>query len=71
MVCCSCADFVLKIQQFAEKCKNANNMFEELLSKRIKRPGLIENLRNKYNLDAIFGDSIKEEEDYIDCCKLS
>lgn len=44
-------------------------MFEELLSKRIKRPGLIQNLRSKYNLDAIFDDTIKDEEEYDDCCK--
>lgn len=67
MVCCSCADFVSKIEMFAEKCKNTNNMFEELLSKRIKKPSLIDNLRRKYNLDAI-NDDIKEE--YIDCCKF-
>lgn len=43
-------------------------MFEELLSKRIKRPGLIQNLRRKYNLDALFDDNIKEEENSVDCC---
>lgn len=71
LVCCNCADFVLKIEQFSEKCKNTNNMFEELLSKRIKRPRLIQNLRLKYNLDSIIDDNIKEEEEeeYIDCCK--
>lgn len=45
-------------------------MFEELLSKRIKSSGLIQNLRSKYNLDAIIDDTIKEEEDFIDCCKF-
>lgn len=46
-------------------------MFGELLSKRIKRPGLIQNLRSKYNLDEIIDDTIKEEEDSIDCCEFT